>query len=81
MDKVTKLTVMTVPELWGRRGALFKDTSADLASVEDIDSAGIALLVKWSKSIPDGKLKLKNVSEDALSLLETYNVKDLFEIS
>lgn len=80
MDKITHLTVGTVPRLWSHRGDIFRNTQADLACVEEIDSAGIAFLIKWSKSLSDRKLKLLHVPEDTLSLLETYNIKELFEI-
>ena len=80
MEKITHLTVETVPRLWSCRVDIFRNSQVDLAGVEDIDSAGIAFLIKWSKSLPDGKLKLLHVPEDIMSLLETYHIKELFEI-
>lgn len=75
-----KLTVLTVPELWKKRSEIFNDTVADLNGSE-VDSAGIAFLVRWSKSLGKNKLVLKGCGEDVLKLISIFELKPLFDTS
>ncbi|MDD7021404.1 MAG: STAS domain-containing protein [Aeromonadales bacterium] len=73
-----KLTVDTVPELWKQRSGIFSGDGADLSGAE-IDSAGVAFLVRWAKSLHGGKLKLAGCSPDLLKLISIFELKPLFE--
>lgn len=74
------LTVKTVPALWEQRAGLFKEKSVSLASVTEIDSAGIAFLAQWAKAQPEMKLTLSAVPENALRLIKTFKLQPLFEL-
>lgn len=79
------LTVDTVPGLWKQSLRLFgaqrKSLSVDLAGVDPVDSAGLALLIAWQAralqsqltlrytAVPERLLNLARISEvDALLL-------------
>ncbi len=72
-----KLTVNTVPELWKQRSGIFSGEGADLSGAE-VDSAGIAFLVRWAKS-RGGRLRLAGCSPDVLKLISVFELKPLFE--
>lgn len=80
MSDFSELTAKSVPNLWTDRKVIFAQDSLDLALTKNIDSAGIAFLVQWTKSLKDKKLKIKNVSEDAMHLIATFKIQSLFEI-
>ncbi len=73
-----KLTVDTVPMLWKQRNEIFSADGADLSGSE-VDSAGVAFLVRWAKSLHGGKLKLAGCSPDVLKLISVFELKPLFE--
>ena len=73
-----KLTVDTVPMLWKQRNEIFSADGADLSGSE-VDSAGVAFLVRWAKSLHGGKLKLAGCSPDVLKLISAFELKPLFE--
>ena len=80
MDNFRIMTVETVPGLWRGRDAIFRGPEIDLKTVEQIDSAGIAFLIQWSKSLAPRRLRLKNVPEAAIKLIDTFALRQLFEI-
>ena len=80
MEDITSMTYESVPELWDRRGEIFKNTEIDLSSGRNIDSAGIAFLVQWSKALNGRKLKIKNPPLAATNLIATFVLASLFEI-
>ena len=80
MRHFDKITVVTVPGLWKNRSEIFNDTVADLNGSE-VDSAGIAFLVRWSKSLGENKLVLKGCSDDVLKLISVFGLKPLFDTS
>lgn len=73
-----KLTVESVPGLWKQRSAIFSGEGADLKGAE-VDSAGIAFLVRWAKSLDGRKLKLAGCSADVLKLISVFELKPLFD--
>ena len=45
-----------------------------------IDSAGVAFLVRWTKSLKKGrKLKLIKPNDDLLKLISVFRIADLFD--
>ncbi len=74
------LNSQTASELYARRSEVFKYAVVDLNTLQDIDSAGVALLVKWAKSQGQAGLRLKNVPATALRLIKTYKLNALFEL-
>lgn len=78
------LTYDTVPELFRRGGLEFADTThLDLASVEHVDSAGLALLVEWSCAASrKGKcLVLTNTPASLESLIQVSGLKEVLSVS
>lgn len=80
MEKLTELSAQNVPELWERRGQLFRESSVDLSALARVDSAGIAFLVRWSKSL-GRPLKLECAPARALELINTFRLAPLFEFA
>jgi len=76
----TELSFVTVPQMWEERSEIFKAKSLDMSDIKKIDSAGISFLVQWAKALPEKRLKLANVPENALNLISTYKVNALFDI-
>lgn len=74
------MTVKTVPELWEQRSRLFAEGIVSLSGVSAVDSAGIAFLVQWAKARPGRRLILKGAPENALRLIETFKLQELFEL-
>ena len=75
----TELTKLTVPRLWKQRSDFFSADVVNLGGVK-IDSAGVAFLVRWTKSLKKGrKLKLINADEDLLKLISVFRIADLFD--
>ena len=74
------LNKRSVPDLYQKRDKLFGYQVVDLSSVHEIDSAGLALLVKWAKCQSSGKLKLIGIPDTALRLIKTYKLTPLFEL-
>lgn len=82
MNFTGRLTGETVPGYWKNRRELFSSAEADFSGLEAIDSAGLALLVKWAKAVAagGGKLRLLNPTEQLSSIIGIYRVGDLFEL-
>ena len=80
MNVLQKLTVKTVPKLWKEREELFMSDSVMFAQDASVDSAGIAFLVQWAKHQKNNKLIIKNVPENALQLIKTFRLQDLFDV-
>ncbi len=79
MTIFTELTKLTVPELWKQRSVFFSDDAVNLDGVK-IDSAGVAFLVRWTKSLKKGrKLKLIKPNDDLLKLISVFRIADLFD--
>ena len=79
MNHYQELSFQTVPALWKQRSGIFKSNEIDLLDTR-IDSAGIAFLVQWSKALNGQKLKIKNAPDNAINLIKTYRLTELFEI-
>lgn len=80
MNVLQKLTVKTVPRLWKEREELFMSDSVMFAQDASVDSAGIAFLVQWAKNQKNNKLVIKNAPENALQLIKTFRLQDLFDV-
>lgn len=80
MNVLQKLTVKTVPRLWKEREELFMSDSVMFAQDASVDSAGIAFLVQWAKNQKNNKLIIKNAPENALQLIKTFRLQDLFDV-
>ncbi len=80
MNSFTELTKESVPALWERRCEIFAKDSVCLANVT-VDSAGVAFLVRWSKSLGNGrKLILKDASADVVRLINVFKISQLFSM-
>lgn len=79
-----ELTFVTVPALQSRTMAQFDAPPAalDLAGVESIDSAGIALIVEWARRAraAGGSMRLVNVPAGMLALSKTTGLTRLLNI-
>ena len=69
------LTFDTVPQLWSQGGPLLAaaaaaTTEVDLAGVEQVDSAGLALLVAWQAQVQGagGVLHFRSMPERLLAI-------------
>ena len=71
-----------VSELWRRRDELFAHNELDLSEVSHVDSAGLAFLVKWAKSLQQlgERLRLNGASSRLGKLIELYAVEPLFDL-
>ena len=71
-----------VATLWQQRAALFAHEELELESVSQVDSAGLAFLVKWAKfrQQAGGKLRLHGVTPRLSMLVELYAVEPLFDL-
>ena len=78
MNHYPELSFQTVSALWKQRSDIFKSNEIDLLDTR-IDSAGIAFLVQWSKALNGQKLKIKNAPDNAINLIKTYRLTELFE--
>lgn len=79
MTVFTELTKLTVPELWKQRQEIFSADSINLDGVK-VDSAGVAFLVRWSKSLKKGKkLRLIQPNDDLLKLISVFRIAELFD--
>ena len=78
MNHYPELSSQTVPALWKQRSDIFKSNEIDLLDTRS-DSAGIAFLVQWSKALNGQKLKIKNAPDNAINLIKTYRLPELFE--
>lgn len=65
---------------WPGRATLFADGQADLSAVQRIDSAGLALLVKWAKHrrAEGESLEVIGANSNFLKLATLYGVESLF---
>ncbi len=80
MNSFTELTKESVPALWERRSELFAKESVSLANVT-VDSAGVAFLVRWSKSLGKSRrLILKDASADVVRLINVFKISQLFSM-
>ena len=71
-----------VATLWQQRETLFAHAELDLEAVSQVDSAGLAFLVKWAKFRQQvgGKLRLHGVTPRLSKLVELYAVEPLFDL-
>ena len=82
MEKLSgKLDQRSVEKLWERKDAIFSSDGADLTDVTSVDSAGVAFLTLWAKNCPSGKLRIRNMPEDAVKLVHLFHTEPLFVFS
>lgn len=78
------LTFSSVPELQERSLEWFSSPPAalDLAGVERIDSAGIALVIEWARraKLADADMRLVNVPAGMTALSKTTGLDRLLKI-
>ena len=70
-----------VNDLWQRRADWWQDDRLELDAVTTLDSAGLALLVKWAKAtLTRGATpQLVGASTDFYTLAKLYGVASLFQ--
>ncbi len=81
------LVYSTVSGLLAKSCSLLKKAMPDsitinLSGVEQIDSAGVALLVEWQRYCRQRhkKCRFTGLNEQAISLIETYKLTDILQI-
>ena len=76
-----ELQAPQVNALWQRRSEWWQDDALDMSGVPTLDSAGLALLVKWAKAtLTRGATpQLVGASTDFYTLAKLYGVASLFQ--
>ncbi|WP_324013650.1 STAS domain-containing protein [Aeromonas hydrophila] len=76
-----ELQAAQVVELWQRRADWWQEDQIELGDVTTLDSAGLALLVKWAKAaLARGATPLLvDASTDFYTLANLYGVAGLFQ--
>lgn len=76
-----ELQAPQVNALWQRRSEWWQDDALDMSGVTTLDSAGLALLVKWAKAtLTRGATpQLVGASTDFYTLANLYGVASLFQ--
>ncbi|MFQ2104993.1 lipid asymmetry maintenance protein MlaB [Aeromonas rivipollensis] len=76
-----ELQAPQVNSLWQRRSEWWQDDALDMSGVTTLDSAGLALLVKWAKAtLTRGATpQLVGASTDFYTLAKLYGVASLFQ--
>ena len=76
-----ELQAPQVNALWQRRSEWWQDDALDMSGVTTLDSAGLALLVKWAKAtLTRGATpQLVGASTDFYTLANLYGVAGLFQ--
>ncbi|MDM5059006.1 STAS domain-containing protein [Aeromonas rivipollensis] len=76
-----ELQAPQVNALWQRRSEWWQDDALDMSGVTTLDSAGLALLVKWAKAtLTRGATpQLVGASIDFYTLAKLYGVASLFQ--
>ncbi|MGN4934263.1 STAS domain-containing protein [Aeromonas rivipollensis] len=76
-----ELQAPQVNALWQRRSGWWQDDALDMSGVTTLDSAGLALLVKWAKAtLTRGATpQLVGASTDFYTLAKLYGVASLFQ--
>ncbi len=74
------LQATQVLDLWQRRAEWWQGDQLDLGEVTSLDSAGLALLVKWAKAVlaRGATPQLVGASRDFHTLANLYGVAGLF---
>jgi phospholipid transport system transporter-binding protein len=76
-----RLTMETVPALFqsGLQHLEGEDLLVDLAQVEAVDSAGVSMLLGWSRAARRNRheLRVTGLPEDLVSLASLYGVADM----
>ena len=70
-----------VNALWQRRADWWQEDQLELSGVTTLDSAGLALLVKWAKAVlvRGATPQLVGASTDFYTLAKLYGVASLFQ--
>ena len=76
-----ELQAPQVNALWQRRSEWWQDDELDMSGVTTLDSAGLALLVKWAKATltRGAKPQLVGASTDYYTLAKLYGVASLLQ--
>lgn len=76
-----ELQAPQVNALWQRRSEWWQDDALDMSGVTTLDSAGLALLVKWAKATQTrgATPQLVGASTDFYTLAKLYGVASLFQ--
>ncbi len=82
------LDFANAPVLWRQGRAIFEAGGAvsreiDLAAVERTDSAGVALLIDWTRQAraQGGNLRLRHVPQQMLAIVQASGVQAVFDIA
>jgi phospholipid transport system transporter-binding protein len=79
------VTMSTVPALLRETRNSFEGTEirVDLAGVTEVDSAGVALLLAWTRAASQAakRIRFEHVSENLKTLIQLYDVADLLPVA
>ncbi|MGL5031322.1 MAG: STAS domain-containing protein [Aeromonas sp.] len=81
MNLSGELQMPQVNDLWQSRTQWWQNNQLDLSGITALDSAGLALLVKWAKAVltRGATPKLVGASADFYTLATLYGVVGLFQ--
>jgi phospholipid transport system transporter-binding protein len=82
MKLTGNLDASQVSSWWPERIELFQQNSIDVSSVNKIDSAGVAFLVKWAQACQrdNQRLSIQGASPELVQLISLYGVSALFDL-
>lgn len=83
MKLTGNLDAVQVTQLWPGREELFRQNELDVSSVNKIDSAGVAFLVKWAQACQatNQHLLVQGASPELVQLISLYGVSALFDLA
>ncbi|MGH8582833.1 MAG: STAS domain-containing protein [Gammaproteobacteria bacterium] len=77
------LDMHSVPQAWRAMRRAFTDRAVvlDLSAVERMDSAGLALLVEWSRQagLAGGVARFRNIPEQLQAMAQVYGVDRILD--
>jgi Predicted NTP binding protein (contains STAS domain) len=83
MKLTGNLDAAQVTQLWPGRSDLFRQNELDVSSVNKVDSAGVAFLVKWAQACQatNQRLLVQGASPELVQLISLYGVSALFDLA
>jgi phospholipid transport system transporter-binding protein len=83
MKLTGNLDATQVTQWWPECSTLFQNTTIDVSTVNKIDSAGVAFLVKWAQACQHDhkRLSIQGASPALVQLISLYGVSALFDLA
>jgi len=82
MKLTGNLDAPQVTQWWPERSTLFQNAVINVSTVNKIDSAGVAFLVKWAQACQKDhkRLSIQGASPELVQLISLYGVSALFDL-